>query len=187
MYHISDDIRSQKSAALLTEGLMICSKKKPFDQITISDLQKASSVSRATFYRLFDNINDLLQYVCDQYFDGIAIKYSSFVEDGANVFGIDFITEFIENREIIRLLTSSGNLDLIRAAHAKYFSSIHEALGITDKNDNAADYIIELLSGVLPLVLKVWVEHGEKESPEELYELMHHSFGFIGKLFDNKN
>ena len=187
MYHISKDIRSQKSASLLAEGLLKCSRQKPFDQITVADLQKASTVSRATFYRLFDNITDLLQYICNSYFDELAMNHSVFIQRGAKAFGVDFLSKLTKNREIIRLLTSSGNLDLIREAHIKYFSSIREAIGITEQDDKTSDYIIELLSGALPLVLKVWVDHGEKESPDELYELMHHSLSFIGKLFDDKN
>ena len=32
--------------------------------ITITDIQKASGVGRATFYRSFDNINDVLYWQC---------------------------------------------------------------------------------------------------------------------------
>ena len=185
MYHISEDKRAQKSAQLLAEGMLECSKKKPFDQITIADLQKASSVSRATFYRLFDNTHDLLQYLCDRYFDELAMNHRVFIEQGAKAFGVEFLGRLMENRQLIRLLTSSGNFEFIRSAHVKYFSSLRDALKISEQDECCADYIIELLSGALPLVLHVWVEHGERETPEELFELMNSSFGFIGSLFED--
>ena len=56
MYHISNDIRTQKSADLIANALNEYILKKDFTEITVTDLQKASSVSRSTFYRLFDNI-----------------------------------------------------------------------------------------------------------------------------------
>ena len=60
MYHISKDKRAVQSSELIYKGLLECIKKKPFDQITVSDLQKVSGVARTTFYRAFDNISDVL-------------------------------------------------------------------------------------------------------------------------------
>ena len=60
MYHISKDKRALQSSELIYNGLLECIKKKPFDQISVSDLQKASGVARSTFYRAFDNISDVL-------------------------------------------------------------------------------------------------------------------------------
>ena len=41
-------------------------KKKPFNDITISDLHKRYLMSRTTFYRWFDNTVDVLDYMVDQ-------------------------------------------------------------------------------------------------------------------------
>lgn len=49
MYHISDDIRAQKSARRICESLMECAKHKPFSEITVSDLNKEYDISRTTF------------------------------------------------------------------------------------------------------------------------------------------
>ncbi|GEM_PF-5850719 len=68
MYHISKDKRAARSAALIYDGLLECMKKKPFDAVTISDLQKASGVARTTFYRAFDNLSDVLYWKCDTCF-----------------------------------------------------------------------------------------------------------------------
>ena len=45
MYHISNDIRTQKSADLIANALNEYVLKKNFTEITVTDLQKASSVS----------------------------------------------------------------------------------------------------------------------------------------------
>ena len=60
MYHISKDKRALQSSELIYNGLLECIKKKPFDQISVSDLQKASGVARSTFYRAFDH-SDILE------------------------------------------------------------------------------------------------------------------------------
>lgn len=61
MYHISKDIRAQKSADYICEALMKCVKHKDFAEITVSDLNKKYGISRTTFYRLFDNTLDVLE------------------------------------------------------------------------------------------------------------------------------
>lgn len=49
-----NDKRSTASARELVRGLMECLKEKPMNAITVSDIHRATGVSRATFYRLFD-------------------------------------------------------------------------------------------------------------------------------------
>ena len=66
MYHIKSDRRSQASANELARGLNVCLKSMPLSTITVSDLHRITGISRATFYRLFDTIEDVLVYQCDQ-------------------------------------------------------------------------------------------------------------------------
>ena len=65
MYHIANDIRAKKSADLIIQGLEECLQEKPLDKIKVIDIYNKTYVSRATFYRLFDNIYDVLSYQCD--------------------------------------------------------------------------------------------------------------------------
>ena len=66
MIHVKEDKRAKRSAELLLDGLVICMNQKDFTEISVSDLQKASGVSRATFYRLFDNVQDVLAFKCEE-------------------------------------------------------------------------------------------------------------------------
>ena len=65
MYHIKHDKRAQASTELICAGLLVCMKEKPFARITITDVQRASTVSRSTFYRNFDCLEDVLALLCD--------------------------------------------------------------------------------------------------------------------------
>ena len=46
MYHISNDKRAVQSADLIYNGLLQCLEKKSFDQITVTDVQKAVGLGR---------------------------------------------------------------------------------------------------------------------------------------------
>ena len=49
MYHIKDDKRCEKSTELIISSVMELTKEKTLNEITISDVQERSTVSRATF------------------------------------------------------------------------------------------------------------------------------------------
>ena len=65
MYHIANDLRAKKSAELICQGLEECLKEMPLNKIHIVNIYKKCFVSRATFYRLFDTIEDVFAYECD--------------------------------------------------------------------------------------------------------------------------
>ena len=48
MYHIKQDKRAKASVELICVGLAECLREKPYDKISISDVQRASTVSRST-------------------------------------------------------------------------------------------------------------------------------------------
>lgn len=50
----------------IINGLNQLSKTIPYDKIRIMDICKASGVSRATFYRLFYNIDDIVYWLWDE-------------------------------------------------------------------------------------------------------------------------
>lgn len=79
MYHIKEDKRAKASVELICDGLKRCLKEKSFESVTISDIQRVSGVSRSTFYRNFDRIEDVLALMCDRVFE------EAFLSDYANI------------------------------------------------------------------------------------------------------
>lgn len=81
MYHIKEDKRAQASVELICDGLKRCLKEKSFESVTISDIQRVSGVSRSTFYRNFDRMEDVLALMCDRVFEeAFASDYSNISE-----------------------------------------------------------------------------------------------------------
>ncbi len=72
MYHIKHDKRAESSVELICTAVLELLETKPLGEITISDVQRRSTVSRSTFYRNFDSLEDVLALLCDRGFDEIA-------------------------------------------------------------------------------------------------------------------
>ena len=47
------------------------------------------------------------------------------------------------------------------------------------------EYFNAILSHLIPLSMDVWVSHGKKDSPEEIYEKLQQSIQLISKWFSD--
>ncbi len=181
MYHIPNDKRAKKSAGLLSEALLDCLKTKDFDNISISDLNKKSFVSRSTFYRLFDTTVDLLRYMCDTMFDDIirTINRTQFSDTREMM---EFFNREIMTKDILLdALVKSGHIDILYNTHSKYapallpyFTAGNET--ITEKEGACA---LRILTASLFAYIGFWAENGRQENAEELSALVNKSFQII--------
>ena len=167
MYHIKQDKRAQASVELICEGLKQCLKEKSFENISISDIQRVSGVSRSTFYRNFDRIEDVLALMCDSVFQ--------------EAFGAVFRTWF-RHADMIETVVSIGRGDMLYESLRR--CSDHLRPGIPGLRDAALfDYLVSIISSSMMGIMITWVERGCRESEEELKNMILQSFKamkFIG-------
>ena len=184
MYHISKDKRAITSAERIAEGLLSCSKQFSFTEITIPILLEKSSVSRATFYRLFDRIEDVLQYLCDR-----AVRKDfdfpvMFLGKWPKAFFLCMIGRFMEENDLVKMLAESNNFDMIRNSLKCYTDEIISCLMIADMEKRHIDFVVENLIGMIPFALEMWVKNGKKETRDELYNELRGTVLFTGKLME---
>ncbi len=68
------DLRIAKSRALLYDALLMLLDEKEYNDITIKDLSSESGVSRQTFYRIYNNKDEILLQYTDEMFDAFYSK-----------------------------------------------------------------------------------------------------------------
>lgn len=169
MFHIKSDKRSQTSAKLIVDGLHTCLKSKSFSDITITDIQKVSSVGRATFYRLFDNLADVLAYECDSIFQQIVFdgkKLSITSKHAALVF---FFSIWAEHYELLHIILSSNHLEILYKTFRNYALEIGSIMNpdIT-VSEAELDYYVSGISFLLLGILEQWIRNNKTQTPEEL-------------------
>lgn len=182
MYHIKNDKRAIASAELIYVGLCQCLDKKPYEQITISDIQKASTVSRATFYRHFDRIDDVLYWYCNRSFDEVLNSYSYSQNAPMYDFCRHFINYWSENSKILEILMQINRMDIIYNCHIEHLNSI---VAINLQNapflDKHYEYFLGVRTGVLVGFFMAWLKSGRKESADEVFQIIKEQFEFIRK------
>ena len=167
MYHIKEDKRCVRSALAIADALEHLMKRKPFLSISVSDLQKESGVGRSTFYRLFDNIDDVISYMIDT-------QFRELVFDGENASWHEFtrksLSYIIEKSDVILSIVNAGRTDLITRSFSRTLQNIIE----NEKTAAAmhAKYSLAVFASACISVLSIWYENGRAESLDELADIL---------------
>lgn len=188
MYHISNDKRKQKSAELIWKGMEQCLQEKNFDKLRINDIYQKSYVSRATFYRLFDSLEDVLVYECDQ----IYIELKNVIQNeeikSKRSFFLLLIKKWMEQDILLKALVENNLTSIIYDTHMKNRELMKKIfLEDVSISDYQADYLVSILANIIPAAMNTWYLHGKNETPLEIYNYVCQSLGIIEKqLLKNK-
>lgn len=174
MYHIKPDKRSQTSAKLIVDGLYQCLEEKSFSKVTITDIQRASSVGRATFYRLFDNLTDVLEYECDNVFRQMLEQHqeAEVLPEAVSPFESLF-TFFMEywmgHTRLLDALIDSQRIDIMNTVYLSHADEIGVIL-VPDQTLTRRElqYFISVATAAIFGVFYTWTQGGRKETCAEL-------------------
>jgi len=170
MYHIKNDLRQQSSAMRLVKGLTECLRDKNMSEISVSDLCKASNVSRSTFYRMFDTPIDLLEYTSDIYVSKAVNDYSEEVFKGPEDFVMFSLIYWKNHTDILEAVVNCGRLDIVKKSFDAHSNKLIPFLE-SEFDDVEIDYINTATTSLITSLLSVWIRRGKKETPVQLFEL----------------
>ena len=181
MYHIPDDKRARKSAELIWQGMEQCLQTKPLAKLRVTDIYQASFISRATFYRLFDSVQDVLAYRCDQIYCELAQALDAAGFRSKQEFFLCLIQKWLEQEVLIKTLVENNMTSVIYETHRKNSGLMKRIFlhGVTI-SEQEADYLVAILSNLIPAAVTIWYLHGKTETPEEIYRAVSQSLTVIG-------
>lgn len=165
MFHIKNDKRSEASAILIYNGLCRLVKKERFEEISISSLCKNSMVSRTTFYRNFDIIEDVLKWKCEYEAKKMLEGYKPSVDNDQYDFVIYILKYIMERYELLEVLDKANRVELIENAILKHSVIITSSmLPDIDTSNKFYQYFIAARVGLCIGIIKCWLENGRKEA-----------------------
>lgn len=183
MYHIKADKRAQTSASLIGKALLQLLHEKEFGQITITDIQRASGVGRATFYRLFDNTADVLAYLCDDTMAHILAHQRAREGRSARESILFFIGEWMQSETLLQALFDANHMDVLyrsmqrlAAEGGQYFFPGEHVSPVQ------FDYIVSIAATAMAGGLFAWVRHGKTESAEDIYKLLEGAVDIFARM-----
>jgi AcrR family transcriptional regulator len=173
MYHIKNDQRSIRSSEMLYAGLAKLMREKEFVDITVTDLVEAANVGRTTFYRNFDEIEDILHLRNDQVFEGLRKYVGEYRERNRSGARSELLKPMLRyfylNSEIIELLMKANRIDIFQDSFRKLLEPFKPLLrSIHDVEEVYIEYLIAINKGVLTNILTYWIKSGKAQAPDDL-------------------
>jgi len=165
----NNEMSLKKSKAQICSALMILLKTKPYRKISVSQVCSAASVSRTTFYKNFESMDDVVLYKLTL----IEKNYNKQYAEGDDIRPrfADLYTLIKGNRDF-DLLFVKNNLFYIfeEQIRTNYLSYMNTQAG---KNlvGFQREYLPEYLSATVVSVLRKWAETGYRESPERMADI----------------
>ncbi len=157
-----ENIRVKKSIQTALFSLM---EKKRFSEIRVSDIISASGVAKASYYRNFSSLEDVIYFYIEQMNQELASRMMKQLDADAKTIRQNLITlyeYYLEHRAEILLLCSNGFYELIQDNTDQFLIN-----AIGDMPSNSIDrYNIFLLSGAICHVQIEWLKNKAPESPE---------------------
>ena len=180
------DKRVQRSKKAIKEAFLTLLFKKPFSQITVSDIAEKAKYNRGTFYANFETKDNLLdefiQDVLQEMVYQIRVPYKSIKQVNFHEMNAEDITlfqYFKDNAKLFRLLLSNH----IRVDFRYQMAKAIEELFIAEYDYELAEgtilnpkwLYIYRAHGVTGLIIR-WIEEDFSEEPEymsqQIIELM---------------
>ena len=150
-------ISNEESRMLTREALRYALfdllKEKKIDSIKVVDLVKRAGVSRASFYRNYTSINDIISDTIDLTIDDVLnLMNDNFSKNLPSIIAI-----FRKNQLYLNNLYESGYLHLLLERFNDKFNP---------------DYYRASWAGMYYNVLYIWIKNGMKESSDELIKII---------------
>ena len=181
MYHIKNDKRARASTELICAGLLACMKEKPFARITITDVQRASTVSRSTFYRNFDCLEDALALLFDRGFQAVFSEYNALPPEQRGSLAKAVFQYWFRSSAVLEALVQIHRTDILSDS-LRRSTGLIEALRLLTDDRAQFDYFAAIIASGMIGVLTVWVEHGKTETEAQMVQKLAGAFAEMALL-----
>lgn len=181
MYHIKNDKRTITTTQLISNALTSLILENQWEKLTITALVNRAQVGRATFYRNFDLVEDVLKFQIDKAMEEMFNYIYSEIMHLPHFHEIDLYYHFFKYWDqhdiLLKVLIMSNQLSLFKnqlnSLYLLKLSFVQKNLNIKDEHWS---YFVILRSAILSDGLFEWIQKGKKESPEDISKILLLSF-----------
>lgn len=137
-------------------------------------------MGRSTFYRNFDQLEDILLWKCDETFEELSQFIFQIVSDRENQsnhskfpFLYPFFSYWYKNSEIIELLIAANRIDMIFTAFERALDKFMQRIVPNMMNQSPHyEYFLAFRAGAIIRILLTWIKNNKDLSPAELCEFI---------------
>lgn len=161
---------SKPARQLIKEALIRLMAKKPYLEITVSDVVRDAGVARASFYRNYGSVNDVLNDIMDKITSEISESMLTVFSGNDERKWREFLFGLFYrlSKEDFSMLTQ--NYENVGILLSRINTCIHEMNERLPSNTMEEKYTPYGRMGFIMNVMKRWADCGMKDSPEEMVD-----------------
>ena len=159
----------EQSGRMIEEALFKLMEKKPYAQITVSEITRRADISRRTFYRLYGEKDEVL---C-RYLEKLCRKYQSEIPplDRYDIsrIALDYFTFWYRYKDFLLLMHGQGLDEMVCGEINRLALSVIQSR-IKDreyKDSEDAEYFADYSTGGFTQLLRRWIAQGMQQNPRE--------------------
>ena len=151
---------------MITDALFSLMKRKPFQQITVTELCEEAAIGRRTFYRNFELREDVIDFWLDQRCREYERDYLSVPLDEKLYYHCVFLKKHTE--ELITLYHNG----LHPMIEQKFSVFLPDTMPTWSEDPVEQEYRSQYIIAGIEAIIRVWVTRGFQESVEEVVEIV---------------
>ena len=156
----------------IAKAFMSLMTKKTYLDITVTDIVNEAGVARASFYRNFNSIGDIIDLIVDDLFEDLVSDVFPIMNSGdeRKIRGLLF-EQFYRFSHRKQTVTEIGmrNLSVLFSRMDQKMKQYEDAI---DESDMRQKYLPGAKMTLINGIIKKWIDTGMKETPEEMIDFI---------------
>ena len=173
--------RKRESMQKIEQVLIEFLQTKELNQISVSDICKKAELNRSTFYANYVDIFELADTIREKLEAEVSELYKDEITEGFNSNNYLLLFQHIkENQIFYRTYFKLGYDEKYRIWQYDY------NLAKKHFGDRFIEYHMEFFKSGLTRIIKIWLQNGCKETPEEMFEIIKSEYRGREEFFAEK-
>ena len=171
------NLRLRRTQKLLREALIELIEERGFDALTIGEITERAMVSRAAFYRNYQDKYDLVEQIFEEAMSALLNAVGDLGREHPPEIWVTFFENIAEYERLYRaLLGRKGSPWFVRKMRASLADLIKERGHLPHGPDASArpvhtfsdEFVPDLVSTMFVEAITWWLEHGRPYTPKEI-------------------
>ncbi len=160
--------RRKESIELIEKTFIELLQKKEIDEISVSEICKLSGLNRTTFYSNFSDIYDLADRIREIIEKNVKEAYKDDGVEELSIINYDKLFKLIYDNQILIKTYFKLGYDKIDIETFHF----NKELASEQFDRKHIKYHMEFFRAGITSIIKIWLDNGCKESPEEMARII---------------
>ena len=165
MYFKQKNKTALRSQHMIADALFNLMKRKPIQQISVTEICEEAGIGRKTFYRNFELREDVIDFQLDLMRDDYQTELAVLPIEQRLFYHFSYIKR---NADYFISLYQNG---LDHLAYDKFSIILHNVMPVWSDDEDEQEYRSAYIVAGIEAIQRVWISRGYKESIEQVVDI----------------